>query len=118
MSEHDIQKLFCNYMDLKKIVYFAIPNGIFLKDKKSSYAIMNKMKAEGFKNGVPDLFIAHATKLYNGLFIEMKTKTGKVSKVQKEWIDKLNKQGYKAVVCNSLDNAIKETDNYLKEVKQ
>lgn len=112
-SEHDIQKRFCDYMDFRKIVYFAIPNGIFLKDKRTAFAIARKMKAEGLKKGIPDLFIAHCTTQYAGLFIEMKTKTGQTSKEQKEWIERLEKQGYRATVCRGFNEAIKELENYL-----
>ena len=63
------------------------------------------MKAEGFKNGVPDLVVFMPEFI---LFIEMKTKTGTASEEQKIWIEKINKYFYaKAVVCKGFEEAKK-----------
>ena len=114
MSEHEIQKAFCKYMTLKNILFYAVPDGVFLKHKKTAYKIMSKLKAEGFKNGVSDLCICEPTEKYHGLYIEMKTKTGIASPYQREWIEALNKKGYKAVVCKGLQSAIDELESYLR----
>ena len=37
----------------------------------------------------------------------------RVSPAQKEWIEKLNSVGYRAVVCYGADEAIREIKNYL-----
>lgn len=73
---------------------FAIPNA---GNRHINYA--RKMAAEGLKSGVPDLFLPVARNGKHGLFVEMKTATGKVSETQKSWIADLNAQGYEAVVC-------------------
>jgi hypothetical protein len=105
MSEHNEQVILCKYLDFKGLLYFAVPNGIFLKDKTTSFKIMAKMKAEGFKNGVPDLVVFMSKFI---LFIEMKTKTGTASEEQKIWIEKINKHFYaKAVVCKGFEEAKK-----------
>jgi Holliday junction resolvase len=105
MSEHNEQVIFCKYLDFKGLLYFAVPNGIFLKDKTTAFKIMAKMKAEGFKNGVPDLVVFMPKFI---LFIEMKTKTGTASEEQKNWIEKINKYFYaKAVVCKGFEEAKK-----------
>jgi hypothetical protein len=81
---------------------FAIPNG----GKRTMVTAM-KMQAEGLRSGVCDLFIPLPTNTYHGLFIEMKKlKGGVTSENQKDWINRLNKAGYKAVVCKGHMEAI------------
>ena len=105
MSEHNEQVILCKYLDFKGLLYFAVPNGIFLKDRTTAFKIIAKMKAEGFKNGVPDLVVFMPKFI---LFIEMKTKTGTASEEQKSWIEKINKYFYaKAVVCKGFEEAKK-----------
>lgn len=112
-SEHEEQVKVCQYLDLLKKLYYAIPNGIFLKDKTSSYQIIAKMKKEGFKIGVPDICISEPSQQYHGLYIEMKKeKGGKASSEQNYWIDALLKRGYKAVVCFGFIEAKKVIDEY------
>ena len=48
--EHQVQVAICNYLDLRKVCYFAIPNG-----GKRNIITASKLKAEGVKKGVPDL---------------------------------------------------------------
>jgi len=73
----------------------------------------NKML--GYLKGWPDLFIAFPANTYCGLFVELKTSTGKLDKnYQEPLIKKLNSLGYKAIVCYGLDEAIKSIDCYLK----
>ena len=105
MSEHNEQVILCRYLDFKGLLYFAVPNGIFLKDKPTAFKIIAKMKAEGLKKGVTDLVVFLKDKI---LFIEMKTKTGTTSEEQKNWIEKINKYPYaKAVVCKGFEEAKK-----------
>jgi hypothetical protein len=86
---------------------FAIPNGGL-----RNLSVATKLKAEGVKKGVPDMFLPLANETYHGLFIELKTETGRASKEQKEMIDKLNANGYRAVVCFGYKSAIEEIKNY------
>ncbi len=79
---------------------FAIPNG-GLRHK----ATATRLKAEGAKSGVPDIFLPVARNNCHGLFIELKRpksegkNKGIVSQKQNEWIDKLREQGYGACSC-------------------
>lgn len=89
---------FCLWMDknFPDIFYFAIPNGQ-LRNK----TIAMKLKREGVKKGVPDIFLPE----WN-LFIEMKRKKGGVvSKEQKEVMEKLEKAGYKCLVARGFEQA-------------
>lgn len=92
------------------------------------------MKQEGLRTGVPDVFLpvpapvwGFAPNEYHGLYIEMKRPdarhkrkkpahkwdTGGVDPDQVEWLNALEAQGYKCVVCYSWDEAAKEIYYYL-----
>ena len=63
-----------------------------------------KAKRAGMKAGFPDIFLPVARSPYNGLFIELKKKSGSpITKEQKAWIEDLVKQGYCAMVCRGAD---------------
>jgi len=89
---------------------FAIPNG-----GQRNIVTATKLKAEGVKSGVPDIFLAVPSKAYlsHGLFIEMKSEKGKLSPSQKIWIDGLSKIGYMCSVCYSFDEAKEAIGKYL-----
>jgi len=73
------------------------PNG-----GKRSITEATKFKALGVSPGVPDLFIPRLK-----LFIEMKrTKGGRVSTEQTDWLRYLRSIGYRAEVCYGKDEAI------------
>lgn len=88
---------------------FAIPNG-GARDAVTGA----KMKAEGVKRGVPDLFLPVARNGYHGLFIEMKRRDGgRITPEQQRWIDRLTEQGYRVVVCYGRDEAETAIVTYL-----
>ena len=72
----------------------------------------------GVKSGVPDLMLPIPTHEYHGLFIEMKTKTGRLSEPQKKRIDALNALGYKAVVAHGWEEARCQITEYLSTLQQ
>lgn len=68
-------------------------------------------KRMGYSPGLPDLVIFQKPPAYNGQFvgcaIELKRrKGGIVSPEQRIWIEKLQKEGWIAVVCAGADEAI------------
>lgn len=88
---------------------FAIPNG-----GERNIIVAARMKAEGVRAGVPDMFLAYPTPFAHGLFIELKkTKGGRVSDAQKSFISELTEQGYRATVCKGAEEAINEIKRYL-----
>lgn len=91
---------------------FAIPNG-----GQRHVLVAMKMKAEGVKSGVPDLFLPVARGNYHGLFIEMKAGKNKTSEKQNEWIEKLTKQGYMVEVCYGSEEAQDLLISYLEQQK-
>ena len=70
-------------------------------------------KAMGVKKGVCDLCLPVARGEYHGLFIEMKSLSGKAREEQLWWIDELKAQGYYAEVCKGYLEAIKLLQWYL-----
>lgn len=90
---------------------FHVPN-----EGKRSKAVGGRMKAEGLKSGVPDIFLPVPRGEYHGLFVEMKrTRGGTVTDCQKIWLHDLTRQGYRAVVCRGWQNAADEILKYLGE---
>ena len=72
-----------------------------------------RLKAMGMQTGFPDLFLAVPRKGMHGLFIEMKSETGRLEPSQREMLALLSEQGYATAVCRSLDEFQDVTDNYL-----
>jgi hypothetical protein len=90
-------------------LYCASAGGMFTSMKQAI-----KMKMTGYVKGFPDLQICEPNEKYHGLFIEVKTDKGVVSKEQKEWIKQLNKRGYYATYVKGSEDAIKLIDAYFK----
>lgn len=78
----------------------AIPNG-----GGRSRAEAGRLKAEGVKPGVSDLFVALPAGSRHGLYIEMKASEGRVSDDQNKWLQRSCELGYAAHVCWSADEA-------------
>ena len=85
-----------------------IPNG-GLRAKVTAV----RLKAEGVKPGVPDLFLPVARKGYHGLYIEMKAIKGKLSMNQLTWIEALKKQGYHVMTCYGFNEAANVISDYM-----
>lgn len=102
-TEEQEQMAFVQWLALKHIDHFRVPNETFTK----SWNQKRKNKALGVSSGVPDLFVI-LPKPYNRLVaIEMKRiKGGVTSESQKIWLHKLNAARVEAVVCKGCDEAI------------
>jgi hypothetical protein len=82
-EEHEVQKAICNYLDIRKVCYWAVPNG---GNRSKSEA--GRLKAEGVKAGVPDITVVHDG-MYYGLEVKKPstmTPKGYLSKAQKNMI--------------------------------
>jgi hypothetical protein len=88
---------------------YATPNGGSRGDTERSRAIEGgKMKAEGVKSGVPDVFLPHPRfhvgrqAMYAGAYCELKTKDGGDggSDNQKKWLARLSEVGYACTIAN------------------
>lgn len=83
----------------------AIPNG-----GKRHITTAVRLKREGVKSGVPDMFLpvpkeiideSFVSETFYGLYIEMKVGCNKPTKIQSWWHELLKYQGYKVEVCYS-----------------
>lgn len=92
-----------------KGLLFSVPNG-----GQRNVATARVMKMEGVVAGVSDLILFVPASGYHALCIEMKTEKGKQSELQKEWQTKVEAQGYKYVVCRSVEEFQKSVTDYLK----
>ena len=72
-----------------------------------------RLKAMGMQPGFPDLFLAVPRRGMHGLFIEMKSETGRLEPSQREMLALLSEQGYATAVCRSLDDFQDVVDSYL-----
>lgn len=87
---------------------FHIPNG---GSRNRLEAI--SLKRQGVKRGIPDIFLAVPRGNFHGIFIEMKSTTGKLSKHQKIMINLLLERGYMVHVCRSSEEAKSIIGSYL-----
>lgn len=86
-----------------------VPNG-GKRDTKTAIAL----KRQGVKAGVPDLHLPVARGAYHGLYIELKVGDNKATVLQKQWLRRLNNEGYLAVVCYGWQAAAERIVEYLK----
>ena len=87
----------------------AIPNG-----GKRDIRTAARLKAEGVKPGVPDIFLPIPRGGKHGLYIELKRRRGGViSKAQEAWMRALMEQGYVCAVCKGAESAKNEILMYL-----
>ena len=90
---------------------YHIPN-----EGKRSYAGGRRAIAEGLRKGVPDLCLPFPAGGYHGLYIELKrTKGGRLTPEQRDWIDALQQAGYQAQVCYGWRHAADVIEEYLGE---
>ena len=113
-EEHRIQCACVKYFNLTypklKGRLFAVPNG-----GRRDAVTASKLKAEGVIAGVSDLILLKSNRDYGALLIEMKKKGGYQSPSQKQWQKMIcENREYKYVVCHSLDDFIREVDEFLK----
>ena len=73
---------------------------------------------QGMKPGVPDICLPVARGKYHGLYIELKTKTGRQSPEQKQWQQDLLEEGYCAVVCKGFEAARDTIDWYMRGARK
>ena len=91
---------------------FAIPNGGLRHIR-----VAKRLKAEGVKSGVPDVFLPVAKNGFHGLWIEMKYGKNKVTDNQDWWLKELKSEGYECAVCYGYEPAKSVILDYLEMKK-
>ena len=119
-TEHGEQVALFQWALLKQGEYpelelmFAIPNG-----GHRHKATGGKLKAEGVKAGVPDIFlpcmrVGDKGYVYPGLFIEMKrVAKGRPTEIQEKWLKDLRYRRYFTSVCYGFEDARETIMTYL-----
>lgn len=114
-SEHQLQSAVISWWDhacsaysLPPIALFAIPNG-----GARDIITGARLKAEGVRRGVVDLFLARPVGAYRGFFIEMKAGDNKPSDKQEEFIAYVKDAGYWTGVYWTSEDAINAIKEYL-----
>jgi len=88
--EHQIQVAIAQYLDLRRLCWWAVPNG-----GRRNIGTAKKLKAEGVKSGIPDISIVYQSKFFGIEVKKPKTETPKgiLSKVQKDRIAQIEDSG-------------------------
>ena len=95
------------FPDLEDLIH--IPNG-GLRSKSEAV----RFKRLGVRPGVSDLFLPSPVGKYHGLWIEMKRKKGgRLEPEQKDWIERMNRKGYLALVAHGAEEACDMIYQYL-----
>lgn len=114
MSEHENQAAFFDLLELNKNKYpflkwiFAIPNG---GHRQIVTAV--KLKREGVRRGIFDVFICLPFAGKSGMFLEFKSAKGRLTKEQSEFRAFAELNGYATAVCRSWREAAREVEKYL-----
>jgi hypothetical protein len=87
----------------RNLLVFSIPNGAHLSGTPAQRAAqMARLKAEGLRPGVPDLFVPKWR-----LFIEMKrARGGRLSAEQRQIHADLIADGYTVIIAKGFDDAV------------
>lgn len=113
LEDEEQEKLF-NWVNVYKRYHpelemlFHIPNG-GLRNKQ----VAIKLKRQGVKAGVSDLFLSVPKGTYHGLYIEMKIKGNKPTEKQEEWFRLVHQYGYGFITCYGCEAAQRALLSYL-----
>lgn len=120
-TEHDEQVALVQMVERLAVVHpelsllFAIPNG-----GQRSKATAGRLKAEGVRAGVPDLFLPVARGCYHGMFVELKRSdhSNHESPLQVAWRKRLTAEGYHCVVAYGAVEAMQSILEYIAKERE
>ena len=111
-DEHKLQVAICKWLDYTQdFYYYAIPNG-GLRHR----LVAIKLKMEGAKAGVADMFWMVSNDNWKGLFIEVKIEKGRQTPNQKDFEQIALKHGYFYSVVRSIDDCIDLLNKFKKNL--
>ena len=115
--EKEEQINFVDFCKSQNITVISTQNGFKMPKNAFNWAAYsNSLKRLGLSKGFPDLIVLARNKsqTHEVLFIEMKRqKGGRVSPEQKEWIERLDNDGYCVGVAKGFESAVKILEKYL-----
>jgi len=128
MTEKQIHKLVCQYLDLQypNVIYTSDSSGVRVSIGMAK--ALKSIRCKGYK--IPDLIIMHPNKLYHGLIIEIKkdlsqilTKSGTFKKNQHvqdqlKSLEVLKRLGYATIFGCGFDHCKSVIDEYFKPKNQ
>ena len=79
---------------------FHVPNG-----GHRNKTVAAKLKREGVKAGIPDIFLLVPRNGHHGLIIELKAKGRGPTRAQEGWLERFGRRGYLALVCHGFEDA-------------
>jgi hypothetical protein len=103
-SESTIQKSVINWLKMQKSM-----DGLFMKipnEGKRTASYGRRMREEGMLAGAFDIFITLPAHGFHGMWLELKSRQGKLSLLQHKFKRKQESVGYYCVVCYDIDDAI------------
>jgi hypothetical protein len=103
----------CAGFGLDKRLLYSIPNGATLGHGEVSAIRRSILKDEGLRPKYPDLNLDVPRGGFHGLRIEMKKPGQEPDDGQLEYHELLRTQGYRVVVCHSLEAFMCEVSRYL-----
>lgn len=115
--EKDEQINFITFCEANNITVVSTQNGFKMPKTAFNWAAYsNSLKRMGMRKGFPDLIVLARNKsqTHEVLFIEMKRQQGgKLHDEQKEWIERLDNEGYCVAVAKGCESAINILNQYL-----
>lgn len=105
-SEAEEQELLIKWAAMNRGKYpalhrlFHIPNGGSRHPAEAAH-----LKKLGVKAGIPDLFLPFPANGFHGLWIEMKSTTGRPTALQLDWLEFFRRSGYAVAVCMGFEAA-------------
>jgi hypothetical protein len=105
--ETDEQAVLVDYLRLRGLEVFSVPNGAMLGGR-NKWGLLAKLRREGMLPGAPDLvLIQRAPATGRPVCIEMKRrKTGKVSKNQETVLPLFERAGWHVIVARGAQDAL------------
>ena len=104
MKEIELQIATATLLDTMGLLWCHPPNGAFYGGGGASARRGAILRRQGLKSGVPDVVIFTPSPLNNqASFVELKTKVGRLSPLQRQWRDDLIEMGYNWGLARDLD---------------
>jgi hypothetical protein len=107
IKETSTQIQIVKYLNSKKLLFTATLNGVRIQGN-----FKYLLKKFGVLKGISDLLLFESAQDYHGMFVEVKTKTGKQSKDQKDVAQRFRDKGWYTCIVRSVKDMIKELENY------